>query len=47
VKLVEEKVGKSIEDMCTGEKIPEENSNSLCFMIKNRQMGLLKIAKLL
>jgi hypothetical protein len=31
--LIEEKVGKSLEDMSTGEKIPEQNSNGLCCKI--------------
>jgi hypothetical protein len=45
--LIEEKVGKSLKDMGTGGKIPEQNTNGLCCKIKNRQMGLHKIAKLL
>jgi hypothetical protein len=40
-------VGKSLEDMGTGEKIPEQNSNGLRCKIKNQQVGLHKIAKLL
>ena len=47
LKLIEEKVGKSLEDMGTGEKIPEQNSNGLCCKNENQQMGLHKIAKLL
>jgi hypothetical protein len=47
LKLIEGKVGKSIEDMGTGEKIPKQNSNGLCCKIENRQMGPHKIAKLL
>jgi hypothetical protein len=47
VKLIEEKVGKSLEDMGTGEKIPEQNSSGLSYKIKNRQMGPHKITKLL
>jgi hypothetical protein len=35
LKLIEEKVGKSLEDMGTGEKIPKQNSNGLCCNIKN------------
>jgi hypothetical protein len=35
VKLREEKMGKSLEDMGTGKKIPEENSNDLCCKIEN------------
>ena len=45
--LIEEKVGKSLEDMGTREKIPKQNSNGLCCKIKNQQMGPHKIAKLL
>jgi hypothetical protein len=42
LKHIEEKVGKSLEDMdgYRGE-IPEENSNGLCCKIENRQMGPL------
>ena len=29
LKVIEEKVRKSLEDMGTGEKIPEQNSNGL------------------
>jgi hypothetical protein len=47
LKLIEEKVGKSLEDMGTGGKIPEQNSNGLCCKIKNQQMGPYKIAKCL
>jgi hypothetical protein len=47
VKLIEEKVGKSLKDMGTGEKIPEPNSNGLCCKIENRQMGPHKISKFL
>ena len=47
LKLIEEKVGKSIEDMGTGEKNPKQNSNSWCYEIKNQQMEPHKIAKLL
>jgi hypothetical protein len=35
LKLIEEKVLKSLEDMGTGEKIPEKNSNDLCSKIEN------------
>jgi hypothetical protein len=38
-------VGKRLEDMDKGENIPEQNSNGLCFMIKNQQMGPHKSAK--
>ena len=44
LKLIEEKVGKSLEVMG---KIPEQNSNGLCCKIENQQMGPHKIAKLL
>jgi hypothetical protein len=36
LKLIEEKVRKSLEDMGTGKKIPEQNSNGLCYKIKNQ-----------
>jgi hypothetical protein len=45
LKLIEEKVGKSLEDMGTEEKFLD--SNGLCYKIKNRQVGPHKIAKLL
>ena len=35
LKLIEEKVGKNLEDMGTGEKIPEQNSNGMCCKIEN------------
>ena len=47
LKFIEEKVGITLEDMGTGEKIPKQNSNGVCCKIKNRQMGPHKIAKLL
>jgi hypothetical protein len=47
LKLIEEKVGKTLENMGTGEKNPKQNSNGLCCKIKNQQMGPHKIAKLL
>jgi hypothetical protein len=47
LKLIEEKVGKILEDMGTGEKNPTQNSNGLCCMTKNRQVESHKIAKLL
>ena len=47
LKFIEEKVEKNLEDMGTGEKNPKQNSNGLCFKIKNRQMGPHKIANLL
>jgi hypothetical protein len=45
--FIEKKVWKSLKDMSTGEKIPDENSNDLSCKIKNQQMGPHKIAKLL
>jgi hypothetical protein len=47
LKLIEEQVGKTLEDMGRGEKIPKQNSKGLCCKIKNQQMGTHKIAKLL
>jgi hypothetical protein len=38
VKLIEEKMGKSLKHMGTGEKNPEQNTNGLCCKIKNQQM---------
>jgi hypothetical protein len=35
LKFIEQKVGKSLKNMGTGEKIPEQNSNGLCCKIKN------------
>jgi hypothetical protein len=35
LKLIEEKVERSLEDMGRGEKIPEQNSNGLCCKIEN------------
>jgi hypothetical protein len=35
LKSIEEKVGKSLEDMGTGERIPKQNHNGLCCKIKN------------
>jgi hypothetical protein len=34
LQLIEEKVGKNLEDMGTGEKNPEQNSNDLCCKMK-------------
>jgi hypothetical protein len=45
IKLIEERVGKSLEDMGTGEKLL--NSDGLCYKVENRQMGTHKIAKVL
>ena len=39
LKLIEEKVGKSLKDTGTGKKIPKQNSNGLCCKTKNQQMG--------
>jgi hypothetical protein len=47
LKLIEEEVGESLEDMGTGGNFSEQNSSGLCFKIKNRQMGPYKIANLL
>jgi flagellar motility protein MotE (MotC chaperone) len=48
LKLTEEKVEKSLEDMGGHRgKILEQNSNGLCCKIKNQQMGPHKIAQLL
>jgi hypothetical protein len=47
LKLIEEKVGKILDDMGTGEKILTRTSNGLCFKIENQQMEPHKIAKLL
>ena len=47
LKLIEEKVGKTLKDMGTGGKIPEQNSSGLGCKIENQQMGPHKIAKLL
>jgi hypothetical protein len=47
LRLIEEKVGESLKDLCTGKKIPEQNSNGLCCKIKNQQMGPNKTVKLL
>jgi hypothetical protein len=43
LKLIEEKLGESLEDMGTGEKVPKQNSNGLCCKIKNKQMDLIKL----
>ena len=40
-------MGEGLEDMDTGEKNPEQNSNGLCCNIENQQMGPHKTAKLL
>jgi hypothetical protein len=47
LKFIEEKVGKSLEDMGIREKNPEQNSNYLCCKFENGKMGPHKIAKLL
>jgi hypothetical protein len=46
LKLREDKVGKSLEYMSTGEKNPEQNINGFWCKIKNQQLGPHKIAKL-
>jgi hypothetical protein len=46
LKFIEEKVGETLEDMGTGEN-PIQNSNGLCYKIKNRQVGPHKNEKLL
>jgi hypothetical protein len=43
--LIEEKVGKSLKHIGTGQKFL--NTNSLCSKIQNQQMGPHKFAKLL
>jgi hypothetical protein len=35
LKLIEGKVGKSLQDMGTGENFPKQNSNGLCCKVKN------------
>jgi hypothetical protein len=49
LKLIEEKVGESLEQLGTGAgggEVPEQNNtNGLCSKIKNRQMGPHKIAR--
>jgi hypothetical protein len=35
LKLIEEKVGKSLEHLGTGGKIPKQNTNGICSKIKN------------
>ena len=47
LKLMEEKVGKILEDTGTGKKNPEQNSNGFCCKFENQQMGPHKVAKLL
>jgi hypothetical protein len=47
LKLIEEKVGESLQDMGNGEKNSEQNSNGLSCKIKNEQMGPHKNTKLL
>jgi hypothetical protein len=45
LKLIDEKVGKNIEDMGTLEEFLNRTPNGLCCKIKNQQMGPYKIAK--
>jgi hypothetical protein len=47
LKHIEEKVGKSLEDMGTGEKILNRRAMACAVKIENRQMRPHKIAKLL
>jgi hypothetical protein len=47
LKLIEDKVRRSIEHMGTSEKISEQNTNGLCFKINNRKMKPHGIPKLL
>jgi hypothetical protein len=47
LKLIEEKVGKNLEHMGTGETFPEQNTKGLCSKINNRQMEPYIIANLL
>jgi hypothetical protein len=47
LKLIEEKVEKSLKHMGTRKKFTEQNTNGLCCKINNRQMGPHKIANLL
>jgi hypothetical protein len=35
LKFIEERVGETLEDMGTGEKIPEQDSNGSCCNIEN------------
>jgi hypothetical protein len=46
-KLIEKKVGKSLEDMGTGENFLNKKINGLCCKIDNQKMGPYKITKLL
>jgi hypothetical protein len=45
LKLLEEKVGKILEDMGTGEKFLNRTAMALCCKIENRRMGPHKIAR--
>ena len=47
LKFIEEKVGKTLEDMGTGEMVLNRTAMACVYKIKNRQMGPHKIAKLL
>jgi hypothetical protein len=47
LKLIEEKVGKTLKDMPTGGKISEQNNNALCCKTEYQQMEPHKTAKLL
>jgi len=45
--LIEEKVEKNLKHIGIGETFPEENTNGLCFKVKNQKMGPHKNEKLL
>ena len=45
LKLIEEKVGKSLKDMDTGEIFLNRTAMACAVKIKNRQMGPYKIGK--
>ena len=47
LKLIQEKVGKSLDDMGTRALSPEQNSYGLCSKIDNQQMGPHKTEKVL
>jgi hypothetical protein len=47
LKFIEEKVGKTLEDMGTGKNFLKKNSNDMSYKSKNQEMGPHKIAKLL
>jgi hypothetical protein len=47
LKLIEEKVGKTLEDMGTGEKFLKRTALACAVKMKNQETGLHKTAKLL